>query len=252
MLIIIKNPLSENTTKEVQVNPGDHVAFAVWELGGNGVEAKMMSGIFRESDDDSIKVDNVFLLTGDYVIQQLGQNTPIEIEVALVSVDQADLIIGPETVFVFKVDELAEIEVIVPKSEVIQETTLRKAIREEIVTYLEQKKCKLNTEQIEETVEYILHDDYLWEKFNQSMAFCIDEILVNRPTVEVVEITTEQGIEIIQTRTPLGLFYLKNDNGMWVGIDNRGGDAWAEDFREKSLCIDWLHDVDSRRNQLND
>lgn len=52
-------------------------------------------------------------------------------------------------------------------------------------------------------------------------------------------ITSEQAEEMIDTRQPLGLFWLK-DGGWYVGIDNRTGDAWTEEFRTRKKCIWWL------------
>lgn len=55
----------------------------------------------------------------------------------------------------------------------------------------------------------------------------------------IVLITAEKADEIIDTRKPFGLFYLF-DNGVFVGIDNRDGDAWTEEFKTKKECIEWL------------
>ena len=46
---------------------------------------------------------------------------------------------------------------------------------------------------------------------------------------------------IIKKRKPAGLFIYR-DSGRYVGIDNRTGDAWTEDFRTKLGCLAWLTD----------
>lgn len=57
-------------------------------------------------------------------------------------------------------------------------------------------------------------------------------------------ITKEEADAIIEARKPEGLFYLMSitDSGskVFVGIDNRTGDAWTEDFKSKSACLKWL------------
>ena len=43
------------------------------------------------------------------------------------------------------------------------------------------------------------------------------------------EITPEQAGEIIDTRKPRGLFYVLK-SGVYIGIDNSNGQAWAQAF----------------------
>lgn len=45
--------------------------------------------------------------------------------------------------------------------------------------------------------------------------------------------------KIIDTRTPFGLFYAK-EGRFYVGVDNRSGDAWTEEFLTKRVCLQWL------------
>lgn len=45
--------------------------------------------------------------------------------------------------------------------------------------------------------------------------------------------------KVITTRKPRGTFYT-HDGIFYVGIDNRTGDAWTEDFVSKTACIKWL------------
>lgn len=56
---------------------------------------------------------------------------------------------------------------------------------------------------------------------------------------EIKKITPAEASNVIETRKPLGLFYCI-DNGIYVGIDNRTGDAWTEDFRDLSAIKKWL------------
>lgn len=53
-------------------------------------------------------------------------------------------------------------------------------------------------------------------------------------------ITSKEADFIIDFRKPLGMFYLKSENDLYVGIDNRTGDAWTEDFKSLSTCKNWL------------
>ncbi len=59
--------------------------------------------------------------------------------------------------------------------------------------------------------------------------------LAERP----VEISKKQAYQVIDSRRPHGLFFLK-DGEVYVGIDNRTGDAWTEEFATKSDCLKWL------------
>lgn len=55
----------------------------------------------------------------------------------------------------------------------------------------------------------------------------------------IKQVTPEEAENIINTRAPLGLFYLIED-GVYVGIDNSTGDAWTEEFATKKDCLTWL------------
>lgn len=57
-------------------------------------------------------------------------------------------------------------------------------------------------------------------------------------------ISSEDAKTIIESRHPYGLFFLK-DGGVYVGIDNRDGDAWTEEFPTKRKCLEWLTDAAS-------
>lgn len=58
-------------------------------------------------------------------------------------------------------------------------------------------------------------------------------------SVKIKEITSEQASVVIDTREPLGLFYLLDD-GVYIGIDNSTGDAWTEEFTNLFQCKEWL------------
>jgi hypothetical protein len=58
---------------------------------------------------------------------------------------------------------------------------------------------------------------------------------------DLKEVTLEKAGSIIESRQPLGRFYCK-ENDRYVGIDNRDGDAWTEDFDSIQECMDWLAD----------
>lgn len=58
---------------------------------------------------------------------------------------------------------------------------------------------------------------------------------VNRPQ----KIDGRKARQIIQSRTPFGMFYMRVGRH-YVGIDNSTGDAWTEDFRKRNTCLRWL------------
>lgn len=53
------------------------------------------------------------------------------------------------------------------------------------------------------------------------------------------KITTKEASNIINKRKPLGLFWFEVD-GTYVGIDNKSGDAFTENFKNQGRCIQWL------------
>ena len=61
---------------------------------------------------------------------------------------------------------------------------------------------------------------------------------------DIKKVTQEEASDIIESRKPLGLFYCieksKDNRNIYVGIDNRSGDAWTEDFKSLSTCKRWL------------
>lgn len=60
---------------------------------------------------------------------------------------------------------------------------------------------------------------------------------------DLQEITKEEASEIIETRIPIGRFYLI-ENGLYIGIDNETGDAWTEQFKTIEECFRWLYGED--------
>lgn len=57
---------------------------------------------------------------------------------------------------------------------------------------------------------------------------------------EIREVSKDEASSIIETREPLGLFYLEED-GKFVGIDNSTGDAFVEEFNSFEPCERWLN-----------
>lgn len=56
---------------------------------------------------------------------------------------------------------------------------------------------------------------------------------------DIIKITPAEATQIIETREPRGMFYCI-EGGRYVGIDNRTGDAWTEDFSSLAACKRWL------------
>ena len=58
--------------------------------------------------------------------------------------------------------------------------------------------------------------------------------------VNIQRISSERMVNVIDFRTPLGLFLTKEDRHTWVAVDNSTGDAWTEEFDCKRQAIRWL------------
>lgn len=56
-------------------------------------------------------------------------------------------------------------------------------------------------------------------------------------------VTIETARKIIETRRPRGVFWCR-DGGVYIGIDNRTGDAWVEQFDDFDKCMAWLEGED--------
>lgn len=60
------------------------------------------------------------------------------------------------------------------------------------------------------------------------------------PMDEIHEIGQLEASKIIETRQPLGKFWLM-EGTKYVGIDNSDGDAWTEEFDDKEIMMAWLN-----------
>ena len=57
---------------------------------------------------------------------------------------------------------------------------------------------------------------------------------------KIRKIKPEQADSIIDSRQPMGFFYVL-DAGVYVGIDNSTGNAWTEEFQSLRKCKKWLN-----------
>ena len=53
------------------------------------------------------------------------------------------------------------------------------------------------------------------------------------------KISKKAAYKIIDTQIPRGIFYLI-EGDIYVGIDNRTGDVWTEEFHTMKQCRKWL------------
>ena len=62
--------------------------------------------------------------------------------------------------------------------------------------------------------------------------------------MKIKMISVEEAQNIIDSRTPKGLFFLyeqsRDGRDIVTGIDNLTGDAWTENFATLIECLDWL------------
>ena len=56
---------------------------------------------------------------------------------------------------------------------------------------------------------------------------------------KIQRVSSEFLGRVIEHRVPLGLFLAK-ERSLWVAVDNRDGDAWAEEFSRKRKAVRWL------------
>lgn len=56
------------------------------------------------------------------------------------------------------------------------------------------------------------------------------------------QIPLSEAKKIIDTREPKGVFYTLEtlENGTYIGIDNRTGDAFTEEFKTLEKLKEWL------------
>ena len=59
---------------------------------------------------------------------------------------------------------------------------------------------------------------------------------------KVHRVSSEKVMNVIDLRTPLGLFLTK-EGRKWVAVDNTTGDAWTEEFSRKRQAIRWLRGI---------
>jgi len=77
--------------------------------------------------------------------------------------------------------------------------------------------------------------------------------MINENTI--IEITNEEALSIIDffsrknegklvnlAEEREGMFLAPDADGSWTAIDNRGGDAWTENFKCKEVAARWLRD----------
>lgn len=57
--------------------------------------------------------------------------------------------------------------------------------------------------------------------------------------LKIRRVSSEVLGQVIEHRTPCGLFLTKGDR-KWVAVDNTTGDAWTEEFCWKRQAIRWL------------
>lgn len=57
--------------------------------------------------------------------------------------------------------------------------------------------------------------------------------------IAIKRVSPERLLNVIDFRTPLGLFLTK-EGRKWVAVDNSTGDAWTEEFSRKRQAVRWL------------
>jgi hypothetical protein len=58
--------------------------------------------------------------------------------------------------------------------------------------------------------------------------------------MSIKKVSKNESLDIIENRLPLGIFY-SFDNKIYIGIDNRAGHAWTEEFKTLESCERWLN-----------
>jgi len=59
----------------------------------------------------------------------------------------------------------------------------------------------------------------------------------------IKKINRREAEEIIEKREPIGLFYIiskEKSDKIYIGIDNKNGNAWTEEFKSLYYCKRWL------------
>lgn len=68
---------------------------------------------------------------------------------------------------------------------------------------------------------------------------------------KIKRITPEKAAEIIECGEPRGLFFCKETESRYIGIDNTTGEVWMEEFRTFAECKSWLNAKAYRLNRKN-
>ena len=67
--------------------------------------------------------------------------------------------------------------------------------------------------------------------------------------MKIQRITPTQASEIIENRSPRGLFYCKEAENRYIGIDNTTGEVWSEEFENYVDCMSYLHRKEYKLNR---
>ena len=145
-------------------------------------------------------------------------------------------------------DGSIELENWSPAGEDIVVTLAGKDIAEEMVKYssdfdvdehVEPLVAIRGTRGVPSSISVIVTDALEIEKMLDELACGVVLAEDGFLTAQIKEVTKEEAEAIIGTRKPIGVFLCMED-GRAVGIDNRTGDAWTEDFDDRADCLKWL------------
>lgn len=81
--------------------------------------------------------------------------------------------------------------------------------------------------------------DYIDAEYREIEDEPDESVLANSADMPIEQISQAKGEDVIASREPEGLFYMRK-GGRYIGIDNRTGDAWTEDFPTLDECKEWL------------
>ena len=94
-------------------------------------------------------------------------------------------------------------------------------------------------EEQEEADADIEEPDYIDAEYREIEDEPDESVLANSADMPIEQISQAKGEDVIASREPEGLFYMRK-GGRYIGIDNRTGDAWTEDFPTLDECKEWL------------
>lgn len=69
--------------------------------------------------------------------------------------------------------------------------------------------------------------------------------------MKIIELTPDEIRRVIEFRRPLGLFWTcdkSSGDSIFIGCDNRTGDAWTEEFTTLRKCISFLSEDEDDEN----